>query len=63
MVFSLGAGGTYAGFEGSLSSFSSCPRCFSTAVSAWRFAGGIAVDVVGADICQRLCQLEPHSNK
>jgi len=46
MIFSLGGGGTYAGLEGSLRSFSSCPRCFSTAVRAWRFTGGMELDVV-----------------
>lgn len=34
--FSFGGVGTNAGFEGSLSSRSSCERCFSTAVSACR---------------------------
>lgn len=32
----MGGGGTYAGFAGSLSRRSSCARCFSTGVRAWR---------------------------
>ena len=40
-VFSFGGGGMYAGFAGSLSSFSSCAFCRSTGVAACLFIGGV----------------------